>query len=286
LLEYFLASPETEVIGLYLEGTGDGRHLFEALRGAKGKKPVVILKGGRTGQGLRAAASHTGALAGSDHGWKAMSAQTGAVLVDELDAFLDALLAFQCLQPRAVTTKRAVLFGNGGGASVLGTDALARAGFDVAPFEPCVAAKLQAIRLPAGSSVLNPIDLPAGALQQDEGRAAEAIFDAISEGGGTDVLVMHVNMTVVISFRHVDMLGNLINAVLRVKAQNRSGMHVVLVLRSDGDPDIEGPKREYRRRAVTAGLPVFDELNSAAEALASVRHFETFRERLAKTALI
>lgn len=282
LLEYFLASPETLVIGMYLEGAGDGRKLFEILRAAKAKKPIVILKGGRTGQGRRAAASHTGALAGSDNGWKALSAQTGAVLVDELDTFLDALLAFQSLPPRDVAAKRAVLFGNGGGASVLGTDALARAGFDVAPFEAGVAAKLQALKLPAGSSVLNPIDLPAGALQQDEGRAAEAIFEAIADAGGTDVLVMHVNMTVVLSFRHVDMLGNLMDAVLRVKSRDRSGMHVVLVLRSDGDPDIEGPKREYRRRAVAAGLPVFDELTSAAEALACVRHFETFRAHAAK----
>lgn len=286
LLEYFLASPETKVIGLYLEGAGDGRHLFKALRAAEGRKPVVILKGGRTGQGRRAAASHTGALAGSDEGWKALAAQTGAVLVDELDSFLDALLAFQCLEPRGLPARRAVLFGNGGGASVLGTDALARSGFDVAPLAPDVAAKLQALKLPAGSSVLNPIDLPAGALQQDEGRAAETIFDALSEGGGTDALVIHVNMTVVLSFRHVDMLGNLMNAVLRVKSRDRSGMHVVLVLRSDGDPDIEGPKREYRSRAVAASLPVFDELNAAARALAAVRHFETFRERLAKPALI
>ncbi len=134
--------------------------------------------------------------------------------------------------------------------------------------------------------MLNPIDLPAGALQQDEGRAAETIFDTISDDGGTDVLVMHVNMTVVLSFRHVDMLGNLMNAVLRVKARDRSGMHVVLVLRSDGDPDIEASKREYRARAVAAGLPVFDELSTAANALASVRHFEMFRERIATTGSI
>jgi len=286
LLQYFLKSPETKVIGLYLEGAGDGRHLFEALRAAKGKKPVVILKGGRTGQGRRAAASHTGALAGSENGWNALSAQTGAVLADDLDSFLDALLAFQCLQPRSSAARRAVLFGNGGGASVLGTDALARANFDVAPFAAEVAKKLQALNLPAGSSVLNPIDLPAGALQQGEGKVAETIFDAICDDGSTDVLVMHVNMTVVLSFRHVDMLGNLMNAVLRVKARNRSGMHVVLVLRSDGDPDIEGPKREYRARAVSAGLPVFDELNAAANALASVRHFEMFRERITKSSAI
>jgi acyl-CoA synthetase (NDP forming) len=279
LLTYFLESPETSVIGLYLEGAGDGRRLFEILRAARGRKPVVILKGGSTGQGRRAAASHTGALAGRDEGWKALAAQTGAVLVEDLDTFLDVLLAFQCLSRRETPAHRAVLFGNGGGASVLGTDALARAGFDVAPFDKSVAAKLQALKLPAGSSVLNPIDLPAGALQQDEGRAAEMIFDAISEGRSADVLVMHVNMTVVLSFRHVDMLGNLMNAVLRVKSRDRSGMHVVLVLRSDGDPDIEGPKREYRDRAVKAGLPVFDELGAAAEALACVRHFEMFRMR-------
>lgn len=279
LLEYFLASPETTVVGMYLEGAGDGRRLFEVLRAARARKPVVLLKGGRTAQGKRAAASHTGALAGGDEGWKALAAQTGSVLCDSLDEFLDALLALQCLQLHAQPTQRAVLFGNGGGTSVLGTDALARAGFDVAPFAPATAAALEALRLPAGSSVLNPIDVPAGALQQDEGRAAQRILDLVAAGAQGLALVVHVNMTVVLSFRHIDMLGNLIDAALRARSANASQMHLALVLRSDGDADVEERKRGYRERAVRAGIPVYDELVAAANALGRVRSIEAWRAR-------
>ncbi len=276
LLEYFLESPDTSVVGLYLEGAGDGRRLFEVLSAANSRKPVVLLKGGRTRQGQRAAASHTGALSGHDQGWQALAAQTGVVLVESLDAMIDALMVFQCLVPRVCPTKCAVLFGNGGGTSVLGTDAFAKAGFEVGAFDPMVLATLEALNLPAGSSVLNPIDIPAGALQQDEGRIAEHVITAVQDSGAADALIIHINMTVVLSFRHVDMLGNLIEAALRVKARDQTGMHVVLVLRSDGEPDVEQRKREYRQRAVAAGIPVFDELIPAVGALSALRHVETF----------
>lgn len=280
LLEYFMQSDQTEAIGLYLESAGNGRQLFEVLRAAGSRKPVVILKGGSTRQGQRAVASHTGALASSDRGWQALSAQTGAVLVDNLDAFLDALLMFQTLALRASTTRRIALFGNGGGTSVLGTDAMARAGLDVAPLGPNTIARLEALKLPAGSSVLNPIDVPAGALQQNEGKVAREIVETLAASGDADALVMHINMTVVLSFRHVDMLGNLIDAVLGVKSQG-STMHTLLVLRSDGDPDVEERKRDYRQKAVMHGIPVFDELVPAARALSCLRHVEAFRARSA-----
>lgn len=277
VIQHFLDSPETRVIGLYLEGVGDGRRMFDLLRAARARKPVVLLKGGRTAQGRRAAASHTGALAGADEGWKAFAAQTGTPMVETLDAFLDALLAHQCLQPREAPSRRVVLFGNGGGTSVLGTDAMVRAGFDLAAFEPEVLAALEALKLPAGSSVQNPIDVPAGALSQDEGRAAQRILDVACSSRNVDMLVMHVNMTVVLSFRHVDMLGNLIEAALRARSGGATRAHLALVLRSDGDPDVEERKRDYRARAVSAGIPVFDELLPAANALATVRAVEARR---------
>ena len=135
LLEFYLADDQTKVVGFYIETAKDGRRLFEMLRAAKAKKPVVILKGGRTGQGLAAAASHTGSLAGDDRAWVALSRQTGCVLVDTLDQFIDTLLIFQTLTPQPQhPTKRVVLFGNGGGTSVLATDCFARLGLDVTPF--------------------------------------------------------------------------------------------------------------------------------------------------------
>jgi acyl-CoA synthetase (NDP forming) len=279
LLEYFLEDPRTRVIGLYLEGTREGRRLFEVLRNAGARKPVVLLKGGRTRQGQRAAASHTGALAGSQRAWDALCRQTGMPLVDTLDEFLDALVTLQCLAPRAMPSTRAVLFGNGGGTSVLGTDAFDRAGFTVPAFEGDALQALEALQLPAGSSVANPIDVPAGALNQDEGRVADRILAAIAGSGSADALVIHVNMAVLLGYRQVDMLGNIIRAVLRLRETHPAGMHVALVLRSDGDAETEERKREYRLGAIANGVPVFDELAQAARGLAALRVVEAFRAR-------
>jgi acyl-CoA synthetase (NDP forming) len=282
LIEYFLEDEGTRVIGLYLESTREGRRLFDVLRRAKARKPVVLLKGGRTSQGQRAAASHTGALAGSQRAWDALCRQTGMALVDTLDEFLDTLVALQCLPLRSTPTSRVVLFGNGGGTSVLGTDAFDSAGFSIPEFGDGTVTTLESLRLPAGSSIANPIDVPAGALQQDEGRVAERIIGVVSECGAADVLVIHVNMTVILGFRHVDMLGNIIRAALRVRQAKTSGIHIALVLRSDGEAETEARKADYRAQAVERGVPVFDELAAAAKALAALRTIEEFRCRSSK----
>lgn len=278
LLEYFLQDPQTQVIGLYLESALGGRKLFEVLRAANGRKPVVLLKGGSTAQGQVAAASHTGALAGHGAAWQALARQTGLASVETLDQFVNTLVMFQCLQARIPPTESVILFGNGGGTSVLGADAFARQGIDLTVLEPAVTRALEDLRLPAGSSIRNPIDVPAGALQAEEGRIAEKILASLGQASGAAV-VIHINMTVVTTFRHIDLLGNLMQAVLRIKERSDDLGHVMLVLRSDGDPDIEQRKREYRHAAVQLGIPVFDELVDAAVALSGMRTFERYRQR-------
>jgi acyl-CoA synthetase (NDP forming) len=279
LIEYFLEDPQTRVIGLYLESTREGRRLFDVLRKAGARKPVVLLKGGRSSQGQRAAASHTGALAGSQRAWDALGRQVGMPLVETLDEFLDALVALQCLTPRATPSTRAVLFGNGGGTSVLGTDAFDRAGFTVPAFDGGTLAALEALQVPAGSSMANPIDVPAGALNQDEGRIADRIMATVARSGAADVLVIHVNMTVLMGYRNVDMLGNIMRGALALRDTQAAGMHVALVLRSDGDAETEARKRDFRLRAMAAGVPVFDELAQAARGLSALRAVEAFRAR-------
>ena len=74
LLEYLVDDTDTEVIGLYLEGTGAGTRLVDALRGAAGHKPVVVLAAGSTAQGSAAVASHTGAMTGERRSWEAVAA--------------------------------------------------------------------------------------------------------------------------------------------------------------------------------------------------------------------
>jgi len=286
LLEYYLADPETEVIGLYLESARDGRRLFDILRQARTAKPVVILRGGRTRQGTLAARSHTGALAADQRVWAAFAKQTGCIFTQTLDQFIDVLLAFQMLAPRvARPTSRIVLFGNGGGTSVLAADCFAEAGLDVSPFEPELQATLAALRLPAGSSVANPIDMPGSALEKEGGRIAERVLEAVFAEAKLDALVMHLNVTAILNRGHADLLGNLINAVQRVQSRYPGRAHVMLSLRSDGEPAVEEEKRAYRQQLLSAGIPVFDEMLQSAQALAAVCAFERFSHRRGASAM-
>lgn len=279
-VEYYFADEQTHVIGLYLETAKDGRRLFELLREKKAAKPVVILKGGRTQQGLAAAASHTGSLAGDDRVWVALSRQTGVVLVDTLDQFVDTLLLFQSVKPNAAhprqPTKRVALFGNGGGTSVLATDYFARLGLDVTPFEQKAIDELAALQLPPGTSITNPVDCPVGTLSQDEGRVAEKILDIIYGSGKPDALVMHLNLSAFAGRVKPEVLDNLMAAALRVQDKYPGQAHFMLALRSDGDPKLEERKREFRAKALANGVPVYDEMTNVGHALAALAAHERF----------
>lgn len=280
LLEFYFADAATRVVGMYIETAQDGRRLFEILRDACGAKPVVILKGGRTTQGRAAAASHTGALAGDDRVWIALARQTGCVLVDTLDEFIDTLLIFQALKPHpAHPTQRVALFGNGGGTSVLATDCYARLGLDVMPFGPQTIDQLAALKLPPGTSITNPVDCPVGTLQQEEGRVAEKILDIIYSSGRPDALVMHLNLSAFVGRTRPEVLDNLVEAALRVQANYPGQAHFILVLRSDGDPPLEQRKRDFRDKAVALGVPVYDEMSNAGNALAALQSYELYVQK-------
>jgi len=280
LLEFYLADPQTKIIGLYIETAKEGRRLFEILRAAKARKPVVILKGGRTKEGSAAASSHTGALAADYPVWIALSRQTGCVLVDTLDRFLDALLTFQQLTLRIdgddEQVPRIVLVGNGGGTSVLAADYFSDLGLPVLPFEKKTHEALLALKLPPGTSLANPVDCPAGALQQEDGLVAEKLLDAVYRLARPGVLILHLNMTPFVGRAKPRVLENLVKAVLRVQKRYPGQAHFMLVLRSDGEPRLETRKRRFRKRAIGLGIPVFDELSDAGHALCAFHQHQYF----------
>ena len=219
LAEAFLDDPETGVLGFYLEDPRRGARLFEALRARRGSKPVVALVGGTTAQGERAARSHTGALAGDARAWQALAAQTGLVLTETLDEFLDVALAMQMLRARPGAGRkgagrRVVLLGNGGGTSVLAADAFARVGLDVSPLDEASQAALEALDLPVGSSVVNPVDVPANVMARENGEVAARIVHGVFEHAAADALVIHMNVPVILGYDHADILGQIMNATL------------------------------------------------------------------------
>ena len=279
LLEFYLVDPATRVVGMYLEGAAEGRRMFELLRGRQPLKPVVILKGGRSTRGQDAAISHTGSLAGDDRIWEALSKQTGIVLASTFDEFIDKLLALQCLTPRAANpTTRAMLLGNGGGTSVLGVDTLARAGIDVAPFAPATIAQLKALGLDAGSAYANPVDMPQAVLVAREGQDTENVLRIIMDREDPQAVVMHVNLAVLMSLARgkEDPLANLFDIATRVRQDYPNKAHFLFVMRSDGTLALEEAKIRYRALALAQGIPAFDEIPSAANAVAAIAHHERY----------
>ncbi|MFD0479436.1 CoA-binding protein [Nonomuraea thailandensis] len=112
LLRWLAQDAQTRAIGMYLEDPRDGRELYEALRTAG--KPVVLLVGGRSGQGQRAAASHTGGLVSDRRIWEAVAEQTGATLVSGQDDLIGVLAYFQAHGSRPPAGSRCWWWGRAG----------------------------------------------------------------------------------------------------------------------------------------------------------------------------
>jgi acetyltransferase len=159
-VEYFADDPETRVVVVYIESVSDGRRLIERLGRVAVRMPVVVVKGGRSPAGARAAASHTGALASDDRVFDGACRQAGLIRVESVEAAYDtaATLATQPLPPggnvAVVTTA--------GGWGVLASDAIAATrGLRLVPPPDDLVAELDR-RLPARWSRDNPIDLAGG----------------------------------------------------------------------------------------------------------------------------
>jgi acyl-CoA synthetase (NDP forming) len=159
LMEYFTDDPETGIIAAYIEGFKDGRRFSRAVRRATEVKPVIIIKGGYTEAGARAAASHTGALAGSAKIWDGLVRQAGVIQVATLDELGDILVTFLYLPvPKG---RRLAVLDVGGGASVMATDAYVSAGLELPQMPEELRRKARGLLDPdaAGLSVNNPFDL-------------------------------------------------------------------------------------------------------------------------------
>ena len=130
-LEYFGRDDDIKVIGMYLEGVKDGRRFLTVLGEVSAKKPVVIWKGGRTEEGERAIASHTGSMAVPMAIWDAAVKQYGAVKVARMEELIDTLKAILYLAP--VNSNTVGIAGGSGGQSVAIADVFAEAGLRVPP---------------------------------------------------------------------------------------------------------------------------------------------------------
>jgi acyl-CoA synthetase (NDP forming) len=156
LLEYLADDDQTTTIGLYLEGVAEGRRFVKAAVAASARKPVVVMKAGRTEAGAVAIASHTGSLAGSDEVFGAVCRRTGLVRVHDSEALFDTLSAFEKL-PLPRGNRMGVISISGMGC-VAATDAAEEYSISLPGLKPATLRKLSEL-IPAWAPVRNPVDV-------------------------------------------------------------------------------------------------------------------------------
>ncbi len=154
LISYFSDHEGTRVISLYIEGISNPQRFLEALKSCR--KPIVILKSGRTGRGKIAAESHTSSLAGNDEIFDGILKQNRIYRAETFEEFYDISKALTYL--RRSVGRKVVFITSSGGAAVLAVDTADKMGLEVPPISNEMKDQLRKI-VPAGASVNNPVDL-------------------------------------------------------------------------------------------------------------------------------
>ncbi len=158
LLRYLKDDPDTDVILMYLEDISNGREFLETAREItwETRKPMLAIKSGRSAEGARAAASHTGSLAGSDSAYDAIFHQSGILRVEGIDELFNQAIAFA--QQPIPRSNRIAIITNAGGPGIMATDAAVRHDLKIASFTEETKQKLKE-NLPPTASVNNPVDV-------------------------------------------------------------------------------------------------------------------------------
>ncbi len=186
LLDYFALDRKTRAILMYVESISDVKKFMSAARAAARVKPVIVVKSGRHAQGAKAAATHTGALAGADAVYDAAFRRAGLLRVIDLEELFAAAETLGRLSP--FDGKRLAILTNGGGVGVLAVDRLIDLGGTLAGVSAETAAKLDQV-LPPTWSKANPVDIIGDAGAE---RYAESLKLLLADPDNDAVLVMNV----------------------------------------------------------------------------------------------
>jgi len=173
-LEYLAEDPDTQVVALYIEEVTEGRAFMRALAACARRKPVVVIKAGRTEAGRRATLSHTGSMAGADAVYDAALRQCGALRVASLEEMFDLCLGFTALPP--IRGRRVVIVTNSGGPGVLAADRAEEVGLTVAEPSPALREHLSAF-LPPYCGLSNPIDLTVEGTEEGYRRTLATVLE-------------------------------------------------------------------------------------------------------------
>jgi acyl-CoA synthetase (NDP forming) len=284
MLHYLRHDTETKVICMYIEGVSDGRDFFTALKEAAAEKPVIVIKGGLSESGSRAAASHTASLGGQRAIWEAALKQCHVTQVENLEEMSDAALAFSLLP--AQEYKGCSVMGGGGALGIAAADAAESFGIKVPSLRKDLQAAILEVLPKPGSSATNPIDIANPYVQP------ESIRKILLRASEDENIDFHIVIQLLYHYKSLQLaMGGVklrdITPYKELAKTCREAMDigkkpVVLVLpnvrQGEDDIEIEEVNRETRHLFTEAGIPVFDNVKNALSAMASVSRYYRHRQ--------
>ena len=260
LLAYWSEDPRTDVIVLYLESFGNPRKFARIAPQVARKKPIVAVKAGRSAAGIRAASSHSAALASFDTAVDALFEEAGVLRTNTMEELFDvaALLAMQPLPPGP----RVGVVTNAGGPGILLADACEAHGLLLSELSGPTVERLRAF-LPSAAGLSNPVDMIASATPEQY----EATIEALGGDPGIDSLV--VIYIPVLEDRTEEVSRAIARAAGKLPAQ-KPILTVLLSSRGAPAPLATGPRGK---------IPSFAYPENAAMALAAATRYSRWRTR-------
>ncbi len=259
LLLHWEDDPGIEVILMYVENFGHPRRFLEVASRVTRKKPIIVVKSGRSRVGARAASSHTGALAASDIAVEALLAQAGVLRAGSVEELFDLAMSFNGQPlPRG---RRVAVVTNSGGPGILAADALEANNLNVADLDATTVARLKPL-FPEEASLRNPLDMIASATPPGYRAALGALLDDPGIDAVMSIFVPPMGV------RQADVA----EAIVAAKAGGPDKPLIAVLMGRQGLP-------QGRAELHADNIPAYIFPESAARALAAMCRYREWRER-------
>lgn len=268
-LEYLGSDADTRIIGIYMEGIKEPSRFIPLAREIARRKPLIVLKGGRSDAGREAVSLHTGALAGSRVIWDTLCRQAGILQVHSIKEMTETIQAFHYVKPPR--GRRVGIIGVGGGANVLAADECESAGLRVPVLSAEVKEKLREFTPHVGTGLRNPVDTLTD-FYLDPPVLART-YQILAGWEGVDLLLV-VFPTLLGGRLGVERLTAGMGAV--IEASRSFDKPLGIILRTSGYVEGERLGWEALRYCNSAGVPVFWSFRDAALAMG---HLASYRQR-------
>jgi acyl-CoA synthetase (NDP forming) len=280
LLEYLGQDKKTRIIGMYLEGIRKAPEFMKTLKEITPNKPVIILRGGRTDVGARAALSHTGSISGSNQLWDSLFQQTGAIQVNSFEELVDTLIAFNFNYHHLPKGNRVGLLSVSGGVSVVNTDICGRLGLTIPKLSQESIDGLASVVQDVGTSVNNPLDLAASFFNI---QVLKTALETLGSDPNVDSIIIELANHYIYQPEEHGVEGytklfydTVLNLLKKIRHQGRP----VLV----AFPPIAHETRRIwdRKLFIDAKIPIYPSITDAARALANLVNYSQYLKTIGK----